>query len=67
VTEEFTEEEFTSDLEPYDPNKAYEVAEAHDDEDVPAALKRKTDDGKGGAVVPKASFVSFAADAEDTD
>ena len=55
-----------SDLEPYDPNKTYEVAEPHDKEDVPAALKRETQDGKGGAVVPKANFVSFAADVEDT-
>jgi hypothetical protein len=32
----------------------------HDDTDVPAALENDTDDGKGGAVVPKADFVSYA-------
>lgn len=32
----------------------------HDEEDVPAALERDTDDGKGGAVVPKADFESYA-------
>ena len=31
----------------------------HDEEDVPAALERETDDGKGGAVVPKADFDSY--------
>jgi hypothetical protein len=40
----------------------------HDEEDVPAALERETDDGKGGAVVPKADFDSYTepdADKED--
>lgn len=37
-------------------------AEAYDETDVPAALERSTDDGKGGAVVPKADFVSYEAD-----
>ena len=59
------EKEFTSDLEPYDPTVNYEVAEPHDEEDVPAALERETQDGKGGAVVPKANFVSYAADAKE--
>lgn len=31
----------------------------HDDTDVDAALERETDDGKGGAVVPKEDFVSY--------
>ena len=33
----------------------------HDDTDVDAALERKTDDGKGGAVVPGEDFVSYTA------
>jgi hypothetical protein len=66
VEVEGTEEEFTSDLSPFDPTEIYEVVEPNDKEDVPAALKRETQDGKGGAVVPKANFVSYAADAEDT-
>lgn len=41
-----------------DPN---EVAESHD-EDVDSALERETQDGKGGAVVPKATFKSYATD-----
>ena len=46
---------------------AYAVRDnPHDDEnDVPAALEQETDDGKGGAVVPAADFVSYSeADAE---
>lgn len=39
----------------------YETAEAEDDTDVPAALERQTDDGKGGAVVPRTDFVSYEA------
>lgn len=35
-------------------------AEAYDDADVSVALERSTDDGKGGAVVPKADFDSYA-------
>ena len=31
----------------------------HDETDVDEALKRETDDGKGGAVVPKEDFVSY--------
>lgn len=42
-------------------HEAPRTAEAVDDEDVPAALERKTDDGKGGAVVPKADFDSYDA------
>jgi hypothetical protein len=38
-----------------------ELAEAHDETDVPAALDRNTDDGKGGAVVPKSDFDSYDA------
>lgn len=41
----------------------------HDEEDVPAALENDTDDGKGGAVVPKEDFVSYTdpeADREET-
>lgn len=64
MSDDIDEVEFTSDLEPYDPNKTYEIAEAHDEEDVPAALERETHDGQGGAVVPRANFVSFAADDE---
>lgn len=32
----------------------------HDDTDVEVALGQITDDGKGGAVVPKEDFVSYA-------
>jgi hypothetical protein len=42
-----------------------------DEEDVPAALERQTEDGKGGAVVPSEDFVSYtdpnADKQEDTD
>lgn len=31
----------------------------HDETDVDEALKRETDDGKGGAVVPKEDFQSY--------
>lgn len=65
VEVEGTEEEFTSDLAPFDPTGEYELVEANDKEDVPVALNRETQDGKGGAVVPKANFVSYAADAEE--
>jgi len=42
----------------------------HDETDVEEALDRDTDDGKGGAVVPKADFESYAvpeADKEDNN
>lgn len=38
-----------------------EVADS-DDSDVAQALERETQDGKGGAVVPKSDFDSFATD-----
>jgi hypothetical protein len=31
----------------------------HDETDVPEALERETDDGKGGAVVPAEDFESY--------
>jgi hypothetical protein len=37
----------------------YETAEAEDETDVPAALDSQTDDGKGGAVVPRTDFVGY--------
>lgn len=43
-----------------------EVAESVDS-DVDAALERETSDGKGGAVVPKSDFVSFATDNVETE
>jgi len=55
---------------PADDYQATEIPEHHDDTDVEAALERETDDGKGGAVVPKANFESYAtvdADVEGTD
>lgn len=55
----------------HDPADDYKVEELdptevhHDEEDVAAALERETDDGKGGAVVPKADFDSYTeADAD---
>jgi hypothetical protein len=58
----------------HDPDLDYqedEVPGDHDDTDVEAALaeNNETDDGKGGAVVPKADFESYAdssADKEET-
>jgi hypothetical protein len=44
-----------------DEQEVVETAEANDEEDVPAALERATEDGKGGAVVPKADFESYEA------
>jgi hypothetical protein len=38
-----------------------ETAEAFDETDVSEALKRDTDDGKGGAVVPSGDFDSYQA------
>jgi hypothetical protein len=49
--------------------QAEEVPAPHDETDVPDALDEETDDGKGGAVVPKADFESYAdpsADKEET-
>jgi hypothetical protein len=43
-----------------------ETAESND-EDVEFALSRETDDGKGGAVVPKENFRSFATDGVEND
>lgn len=57
----------------YDPSQELEDQAAADDEnDVPAALEKETADGKGGAVVPKSDFDSFAEsdveiDDEDKD
>lgn len=42
----------------------------YDDIDVPAAIVQKTDDGKGGAAVPKSDFESYTdpeADREDNN
>jgi len=39
-----------------------ETADAVDEEDVPAALERKTDDGKGTGRIPKANWESFATE-----
>lgn len=46
---------------PADETAGYAVPDNphHDEEDVPAALERETDDGKGGAVVPKEDFESY--------
>lgn len=43
-----------------------ETAESHDESDVDAALELETDDGKGGAVVPRTDFVSYEADEDVT-
>lgn len=46
------------------------VPENHDETDVPAALENDTDNGKGGAVVPKADFESYTdpeADEKESD
>jgi hypothetical protein len=57
----------------HDPDLDYredEVPAAYDETDVPAALERDTDDGKGGAVVPKADFESYTdpeADEKESD
>lgn len=39
--------------------ESVETAEAFDDTDVDEAKHRSTDDGKGGAVVPKEDFESY--------
>lgn len=59
-----------SDLpEDHDPNEDnLETADANDQADVPAALaKEDTEDGKGGAVVPRADFVSFSEQDVEND
>lgn len=38
-----------------------ETAEAYDEEDVPQALARNTEDGRGDDVVPKSDFNSYQA------
>jgi len=49
----------------HDPAEDYKVefsdagSPHHDDTDVDTALDRETDDGKGGAVVPKEDFGSY--------
>jgi hypothetical protein len=54
-----------------DPAEEYKVefsdagSPHHDDTDVDTALDRETDDGKGGAVVPKEDFESYADPAAD--
>jgi hypothetical protein len=57
----------------HDPAQDYEVEVTEnphcDEQDVAVALESETDDGKGGAVVPKADFVSYEdsdADQEET-
>lgn len=37
----------------------------HDDTDVETALEHDTDDGKGGAVVPRDDFESYADESAD--
>jgi hypothetical protein len=51
----------TPDEAPEDLDNA-ETADANDQADVPAALQRDTDDGKGGAVVPASDFEGFAGE-----
>lgn len=59
----------------YDPGDLLATCEAnaephHDESDVNAALANDTDDGKGGAAVPRSDFDSYAspdADAEVAD
>lgn len=54
--------------EDYSPEENLETAESNDEEDVAAALKKDdTEDGKGGAVVPRADFVSFSEDDVEND
>lgn len=61
-----TSTQHTSVTDPADDYKA-DVPEQphHDDSDVDAALERDTDDGKGGAVVPKEDFVSYTDENAD--
>jgi len=58
-----TEQEQATDavVDPGEDTDGYVVPENphYDDVDVPAALERETDDGKGGAVVPKTDFESY--------
>ena len=60
---EVTEVETAED---YDVTQDYATAES-DDTDVESALERETQDGKGGAVVPKSDFDSFATDDVEND
>lgn len=53
---------------PETPNTAPETAESHDDEDVPAALQRTTDDGPGNLQnLPAEDFAGFAEDDVEED
>lgn len=63
-----SDEQYETEL-PEDVEQDLENAETVDanDEDVQSALERQTDDGKGGAVVPKADFDSFATDGVEND
>lgn len=57
------QEQHAAASEVHDPAEDYKVEVPenphHDDTDVPAALERETDDGKGGAVVPAEDFVAY--------
>jgi hypothetical protein len=57
------QEQHAAASEVHDPAEDYkaEVPETphHDETDVPAALERETEDGRGGAVVPAEDFVSY--------
>lgn len=58
--------------EQYDPGTQTDLYEApdnphHDDEDYATAINAETDDGKGGAVVPKEDFESYTDPTADED
>lgn len=49
-------------VEPTDSGVTVTQVESHDDTDVPAALQRETQDGKGDGELPEGDFESFATD-----
>lgn len=65
VTPESSVDTSTEQTAVHDPALDYQVDVTedphHDDTDVPSALQRETDDGKGGAVVPKPDFEAYQA------
>jgi len=66
IDETFTTEESSEFEGTVEYKDATDVAESHD-EDVEQALERETDDGKGGAVVPRTNFESYATEGVETD
>lgn len=55
-------------VQPVDADKGVQLVQVHHDEtDVPAALERETQDGKGDDEVPPSDFVAFATEGVENE